>query len=506
MGRCSFNSRPRFYTFIPTFSEADPGLGNSGDTIPHFIPLRHDPAQVHSPGVRTGSGTRSIHGMLMSATQFTNVSGTAVINMVSGSSVQSTSVDGTYSPATKTHLIGRYRPGLHLLEAATAKEGFCNEHLNLDGFLASMGGLRFIAGGGADLVENLAGVGIYSHDSWDNLGASGNDTLRPKGGSTHDRGPVAGGLTVFPIPPVNSHTAASTVREIQAPMGMRVHGVTFMHDGSGAGNGLKLQVRRNAVLTDLTPVVTLTGAGFEAKEVLPVGGDAQFDSTNNTVRTLERDDELVLVKSGGNGMTSPMAFLVCTPLEHYNEQDFRRDLDITLPADATSLRDRNHHRSWAQHSRVSGPATGGIAFIPLGQIDALASQADVVHATVPMPFDGEVVGFVMSNREHIAAGDGHRITLRNATTAKTIVSLDDMYYYGHYYYYYAGQLLATWNGAGYAAPAIAPPTISPGDEAFSAGDSMEVRVTTGVGETIDKGLAGIYARVTGFPAHRATLD
>jgi hypothetical protein len=443
-------------------NEADVGAGTDYEGLMGISPFNHDAGVELASGIRANAGTRSFLGCVVSAPTITNVSGTCTIEVDSMGGARTTAAAGLIAPTTGSHFSAIYRPALHLAEAASQTEGYMNTSLR----------------------SGAAGVGYRVN-------------MKDAGVSDQFLG-LSGGLTIYPIPPVDTHSAATTVREILVPMGMRVHGVTFMATTSGAGNGLRLNVRRGASTTNITPIQSMVSAGFEAVQVLPVGGDDQFIASNT--RDLERGDTLILLKSGTNAMTGAQAFLICTPKEHFNV-DARRDRDITVPATAADVPPRNNARSWSQQRSVSGPCLGGIAYIPLGQWTTGASESDTVETSVPMPFSGEVLAFVTGNRETVATGDTHAVTLRNNTKTTNIVALDDLYYYYSYNYYASGFQLATWDGGGEATPAIAL-----ADRSFDVGDIMQVRCTTGVGETFNNSQAGIYVRVTGFPAHRAIFD
>jgi hypothetical protein len=478
-------------------NEADVGAGTDYEGLMGISPFNHDAGVELASGIRANAGTRSFLGCVVSAPTITNVSGTCTIEVDSMGGARTTAAAGLIAPTTGSHFSAIYRPALHLAEAASQTEGYMNTSLRSGA--AGVGyRVNMKDAGVSDQFLGLSGVNVLSAPHWRDFDVVTNPLQYDPGGTTHDRGPVAGGLTIYPIPPVDTHSAATTVREILVPMGMRVHGVTFMATTSGAGNGLRLNVRRGASTTNITPIQSMVSAGFEAVQVLPVGGDDQFIASNT--RDLERGDTLILLKSGTNAMTGAQAFLICTPKEHFNV-DARRDRDITVPATAADVPPRNNARSWSQQRSVSGPCLGGIAYIPLGQWTTGASESDTVETSVPMPFSGEVLAFVTGNRETVATGDTHAVTLRNNTKTTNIVALDDLYYYYSYNYYASGFQLATWDGGGEATPAIAL-----ADRSFDVGDIMQVRCTTGVGETFNNSQAGIYVRVTGFPAHRAIFD
>jgi hypothetical protein len=360
--------------------------------------------------------------------------------------------------------------------------------------------VRGAVGGASDDWDGLSGVMILSGagEWWfdPTTGQGAVPIQYDPGGITHDPGPVTGGLTVFPIPTVDTHSAATAVRKIIAPVDMRVHGVTLTCETSGAGNGLKLAVGSD----DITPVVAFTAGTFESKNVWGTGGDAQFAA--GAYRDIKAGDVIELVKSGTNAMTCIQASIICSPQSHFNHNsilggaDYRRDYDdYPSPRHAPS----NSRSNSELHGGVSGPAAGACAFIPLGQFNLAASQSGVTMASVKLPFDCEILAFICANRETIDSSATHRATLENSTQSTVICTSDDMYNYYSYTYYNSGLLMATWHGTDIYAPALA-------NVSCNADDVLVIKGTTGVGETFDQAQAGVYVRVTGFPSQSPLYD
>lgn len=504
MGRCSFNYRPRFYTFLPCFNDVDSAVATLYRSLGHWTCLGggKDPV-IWGNQSPTDTNLREVGvqvlGCSVSAIDITNAGGTCLIhgsdmpNAGTGRTVPGGSPIVVPTAANNPDFTAIIRNSDVASGVSPPGEGAFFDDKFLDGDNTNLS-LRAIATGGADQYIGLSGVYVVSAPAWNDRDTVNEIYPNVSGGITHDSGPVAGGLTIFPIPSITAMSGNGVIRKMKIPMDLRVLGVVFTHDG--AGGTPTMQLLNDTTGEAITPTVVMTGANQTVKEIGPDKTDVF--TNNGSSRDLTRHDIISLELAGFNtSFDRPSAYLIVAVRGHMNPSEPRRD----TTRDGLTLGDAPNVRSFSPYRSVSGPATGGIAYWPFGQSTLAANQSLTTLVTLPAPFDCEVLGAVLSNRVIGTAGPGYDCRFRNLTTSTDIVTGMDMdYYYGFYAGNNEGFAVADWNGSyGF-------PTIEVANRVITRGDSIALQVDTPSGKAAEELQGGLYVWVKGFPSHPPELD
>lgn len=521
MGRSTYKFNPGFYFFAPIPPRTDAGASNVQWTQSIFLPTLRDQGRTNE----NPPHPMSMHRVDASAVQTVNASASMLLELFD------VPAGGTYGGTSKCAAGHRIRPsvsndwtGRFLPQNSASDAGTVSVDPGIGYFERSSAGLM-TANPGLTLKGNvtttdnwigLAGVATLSADGWTTLQAGGlwgdhGQTTPPlteipgTGAAPTHMGPTYGGLTIWPIPLVKSHTGTGNVRAVTAPCDMRVHAIMFSCAARATDTGT-VRVRNLTQSTTITGTVSFpTSASWQYKVINAEGtGDGTFVPTHAT-RTIRRNDLILLESfSGAGAYTDLSAYMIVNTLSHPNEKELYRDWLSTNDPEMTPRAGAGRE---AGHAGLSGPALGGFAYWPFQGMVLAANQAETKLAELPAPFDCVVLGayFTCSDTgTYYVTGRVH-----NATTTTDIATGIDLYY-GYNYEWQdnavgTGFGFADWQGIGDerpsppAAPAITARTVT-------RGDIIEIYVATPLTSAFTDGNAGLIVIPTGFPHDNAALD
>lgn len=554
MGRCTYAFRPRFYCFQPLPPEDDPTSAATtvrGHTVPHFFGTYPDNDAAYSIEVSSLLGGILKGAMLSTTSASADVTTTLINCMQDDTTMQESSV-----VLNGTHDCAALRTAEVNSESATATDGYL-DRLKCGRISHEAGSISWAASGitatkvNGTTVADLAGCLVWApNETWvqwpDTSGGgslpnatarlrnttnAGHGALTAYGdpidipGLTLDSGEVFGGLTIFPLPPVETHTGNGTVRRMRIPMDMRVHGVILSHNGHGGGTPT-LKLRNNTTSTDITATRDLDTAApanpdNETFQCIPGTGNSGTNwdfAGQGTERDLSRDDEVDLVAASVTGTISgAQAALIVSTKGFFNPTEMHRDWAYSTTATADGISSQTGRKAYREHhAGVSGPATGGYAFIPIGPFNKNAAGAEELVFRIAAPFDCQVMGFYLGDRTAPTDDNvqpAYRLenstkTTRDGSTANILSGLGQYYDTPNRYYMYPyGALAPRWTFSEFLGTGSMAGVAAYTNRDVLRGDNLDIYCTTTSGTgNVDQAMGAILVRVTGHLGHSAALD